>query len=252
MADKPLRISIIIPTLNEAHAVGATLDAALGLRAAAHEIIIVDGGSADNTFELALKRSLTSRAGFVRLLKSERGRGAQMHAGACAAQGDVFWFLHADTLPPVDAIERIAEALDDPQAIGGNFAISFDGAKLPARFMTGLYPCLRRLGLCYGDSAFFVRREAYERVGGFQSFPIFEDLDLLRRLRRAGRFVHLTNVVTTSSRRFENKSFTLMFARWSILQALYWAGVHPCRLATFYAPVRSHAAIKESNERKVI
>ena len=248
-----LKISIVIPTLNEVHALGATLDAVNELRAPAHEIIVVDGGSKDGTIELARERSSDSPNGFLRLINSECGRGAQMHAGACAASGDVFLFLHADTIPPVDATERIAEALKDARAIGGNYAISFDGMKASARFMTGLYPRLRRLGLCYGDSAFFVRREAYEQVGGFQSLPIFEDLDLLRRLRRTGRFVHLTSMVTTSARRFERKSFALTFARWSTLQALYWAGVHPRALVRFYAPVRAArskqpGAVKDSGK----
>ncbi len=234
-----MKISVIVPTLNEAHTLGATLDAVNELRAPAHEIIVVDGGSKDGTIELARERSSDSLNGFLRLINSERGRGAQMHAGACAASGDVFLFLHADTILPVDATGRIAEALKEARAVGGNFAIRFDGTRASARFMTGLYPRLRRLGLCYGDSAFFVRREAYEQVGGFQAFPIFEDLDLLRKLRRKGRFVHLTSMVTTSARRFEHKSFALVFARWSTLQALYWAGVHPRFLVKFYAPVRA-------------
>jgi rSAM/selenodomain-associated transferase 2 len=226
-------ISIIIPTLDEAATIGATLAAVTRL-SGSWEAIVVDGGSKDATVELA-------RAGGARVVAGARGRGAQMHAGACAARGDAFWFLHADTLPPAAALERIAAALAaDPHAVGGNFAIRFDGAERPARFLTWLYPRLRRLGLCYGDSGFFVRRDAYEQVGGFQAFPIFEDLDLLRRLRRRGRFVHLDAEVVTSARRFAGRSFTLTFARWSILQGLYWLGVHPRTLARLYAPIRAH------------
>ncbi|HYE64560.1 MAG TPA: glycosyltransferase family 2 protein, partial [Pyrinomonadaceae bacterium] len=175
----------------------------------------------------------------VRLMTGERGRGSQMHAGACAAEGDVLWFLHADTHPPADAVARIFEAIRDPRVVGGNFEIRFDGARPAARFLTRLYPRLRKLGLCYGDSAIFVRREAYERVGGFQPFPIFEDVDLVRRLQQGGRFVHLACTVTTSSRRFEGRSFALTFARWSTLQGLYWLGVHPRTLSHLYTPIRS-------------
>jgi hypothetical protein len=107
-----------------------------------------------------------------------------------------------------------------------------------ARFLTWLYPRLRLLGLAYGDSGIFVRRAAYERAGGFKPFPIFEDLDLLRALWKQGRFVQAGACVVTSSRRFEGRSFTLTFARWSLLQGLYWLGVSPHTLARLYAPVR--------------
>ncbi len=224
-------LSIIIPTLDEAPTIGATLAALAALRGPT-EVIVVDGGSSDATVAIA-------HAQGAHVLPSERGRGAQLHAGACVARGDVLWFLHADTAPPVDAYAQINTALArDAQAVGGNFAIRFDGTDTPARFLTWLYPKLRRIGLCYGDSAFFVRRAVYAQVGGFQAFPIFEDLDLLRRLWRRGRFVHLAAEVVTSSRRFAGRSFTRTFARWAILQGLYWLGVHPRTLCRLYAPVR--------------
>ena len=102
-----------------------------------------------------------------------------------------------------------------------------------------LYPQLRKLGLCYGDSAFFVRRETYVETGGFCPLPLFEDVDLLKKLWSRGRFVHLPAIVTTSSRRFEGRSFILTFARWATFQALYWLGVNPRTLGRFYAPIRS-------------
>ena len=161
-----------------------------------------------------------------------------MHAGACAARADILWFLHADTLPPVDAVEHISAALDNQEIVGGNCVISFDGNSRAARFMTWLYPHLRRIGLSYGDSAIFVRADVYRAVGGFKPYPIFEDLDLVRRLRKHGRMIHLPATVVTSSRRFESGSFLFTFARWSFLQLLYWFGVHPRTLSRLYAPVR--------------
>ncbi len=227
----PPKLSVIIPTLNEAQSISATLDAVAGVRGGV-EIIVVDGGSTDGTAELVRRRG-------VRVIEGGRGRGRQLHEGARVARGRALLFLHADTLPPADAAERIAEALADPRVVGGNFRIRFDGRRRAARFLTWLYPQLRRLGLCYGDSGIFARAETYRRVGGFNPFPIFEDLDLVRRLRREGRVALLPATVVTSSRRFEGRSFALTFARWSALQALYWLGVHPRRLARLYAPVRT-------------
>ncbi|HEY0544802.1 MAG TPA: TIGR04283 family arsenosugar biosynthesis glycosyltransferase [Pyrinomonadaceae bacterium] len=224
-AERP-SLSIIIPALNEARSIGATLDAVKEVRGRV-EIIVVDGGSDDGTIEILRERG-------VRIIQSERGRGLQLHAGACAARGEILWFLHADTLPPVDAAGRIGEVLSDEKIVGGNFRVRFDGERVAARFLTWLYPRLRRLGLCYGDSGIFVRREIYGRIGGFKPFPIFEDLDLVQKLKRVGRVAQAQATVVTSSRRFEGRSFAVTFARWSVLQALYWLGVHPRRLGRMY------------------
>ena len=161
-----------------------------------------------------------------------------MHAGACAARGELLWFLHADTQPAPDSFQHIEEALRDPNVVAGNFNVSFDGGRFAARFLTWLYRQLRRLGLCYGDSAIFARREAYEQIGGFKPFPIFEDLDLVRRLHKYGHLARLPDSVTTSSRRFGDRSFVLTFARWTFLQVLYWSGINPRTLGKLYAPIR--------------
>lgn len=225
-------VSIIIPTLNEEETIARTL-AALACVRGSSEIIVVDGGSDDLTRELAHK----SRA---RVIISGCGRGIQMHEGAQFAGGQILLFLHADTTVPPDAVERIIEVLKaDPVAVGGNFEISFDGDSRAARLMTWLYPKLGKIGLCYGDSGIFVRASVYSGAGGFNPFPIFEDLDLVYRLRRRGRMVHLPVTVVTSSRRFQGRSFVLTFARWSILQALYWIGISPRVLHQLYAPVRN-------------
>ena len=231
-------LSIIIPALDEARSLGATLDAAQHVRGSV-EVIVVDGGSRDATVEIARSRGVT-------VITSERGRGAQMRAGARLARGEALWFLHADTLAPADAAERIAAVLRDARVVGGNFHVRFDGDGGAARFLTRLYPRLRRLGLCYGDSGIFARRDAYERAGGFRPYPIFEDLDFVRRLRRLGRVAHLPATVVTSSRRFEGRSFAWTFVRWSFMQALYWLGVSPHTLARLYAPVRGPRARRKA------
>jgi len=218
-----------VPTLNEEESIRATISALWS--ADVYEIIVVDGGSTDRTAELA------TEAG-SRLITGPRGRGSQLAAGAEAAAGDVLWFVHADTIVPREGTERIRQALSTDSCAGGHFETRFVGDFPAARFLTRLYRHLGLLGLRYGDSAFFADRAHYQACGGFRDIPIFEDLDLLRRLRKRGRFVRVSAEVATSSRRFEDRSFGLVFARWATMQVLYWMGVPAQVLVRIYAPVR--------------
>jgi rSAM/selenodomain-associated transferase 2 len=232
-------VSVIIPTLNEEQSIGSTLGA-LTHGAGNVEVIVVDGGSNDATIEIA-------RHSGARVITSARGRGIQMHNGARVARGQMLLFLHADTRIPLGAINRITELLaQDQLAVGGNCDIRFDGNSRAARWMTWLYPKLEKIGLCYGDSGIFVRASVYEEIGGFKPFPIFEDVDLVSRLKRRGRMVHLPVAVVTSSRRFEQRNFALTFARWAVMQGLYWIGIPPRLLNQLYAPIRS-AEVKDLN-----
>ncbi len=223
-------VSIIVPALNEEACVADTLRALMALQGE-KEIIVADGGSTDATTAIA------ASAG-ARVVQAQRGRGSQMHAGACAARGDVFWFVHADTLPPPDALDEIKGALARKDAAGGNFGLLFDGGTRAARLLTAIYPLLRWLNLCYGDSGIFLTRRTYEEIGGFRPLTLFEDLDLLRRLKQRGKFVHLACRMTTSSRRFENRNFFGMWAHWTAMQVLYWCGADPNWLARWYKHVR--------------
>lgn len=222
-------VSIIIPTLNEATTI-RQLAASLGRLRGEFEIIVCDGGSADATVEIARQCEL-------RVIEAPLGRGRQMNAGAKLANGDTLLFLHADTRLPENALALIADALTDEKVCGGNFSLIFVGSRREARLLTGVYPFLRLGGMCYGDSAIFVRRCVFERLRGYRDYPIFEDFDLYRRLRRVGRFVRLSACATTSSRRFEGK-FIRTFALWSLMQALYWLGVSPNLLGRLYKPLR--------------
>ena len=221
-------ISIVIPALDEANSIAATLESLEGFGKSV-EIIVVDGGSFDETVSIARNFN-------VKILHSRRGRGIQLQTGANAANGEILWFVHADTIPAPVCVNQIRTALRNKKVVGGNFTIRFGGERMAAKFLTWLYPQLQFLGLIYGDSAIFVRRDVYESVGGFRDYPIFEDLDFVERLRKTGKIITLSAVVTTSSRRFAGKSFILTFAHWTILQILYWFGIKPETLSKIYFP----------------
>ena len=228
-----MRVSIIVPALNEAACIAETL-AALRQLEGEKEIILVDGGSSDATRTIAAAEGAT-------VITAGTGRGIQLHAGALHATGDVLWFVHADTVPPVHALNEILRYLEDPSVAAGNFGLLFDGSSRAARQLTAIYPLLRVMRLCYGDSGIFVRRTIYDLTGGFRPLALFEDLDLLRRLRKSGRFVHLPSRIRTSSRRFEQRNFAAMWMHWTALQILFWCGVSPNWLARWYRHVRSQA-----------
>ena len=225
-----MRVSIIVPTLNEEAHIVETVRSLQRLPGQ-KEIIVVDGDSSDRTVRLALAQG-------VRVVRAPRGRGLQMHVGALESRGDVLWFVHADTTPPSPALEHIRKSLEMKSTVGGNFSLLFDGPSRAARQLTAIYPLLRIFGLCYGDSGIFVRQDVYHQIGGFRSLPVFEDLDLLRRLRRVGRFVHLNCQIVTSSRRFEHRNFALVWLHWTTLQLLYWCGVSPSLLSRWYPHAR--------------
>lgn len=230
-----MEISVIIPTFNEELSIQKTLDAISRL-VNVDEVIIVDGGSADKTVEIVENYGGTKKIKLVKIEEANRGR--QLHEGTKHAAGDVFWFIHADTRPTQGSGRQIKANMRYREVVGGNFELQFGGETKWARFMTRLYPYLRSINLVYGDSAIFVRREVYEKIGGFRFLPLFEDLDLYKRLQKRGRFVHINLPVTTSSRRFANDSFFLTFLRWSFFQGLYWVGFPPRVLAKFYRPIR--------------
>jgi rSAM/selenodomain-associated transferase 2 len=231
-----VRIAIVVPVLNEAASIAGLVRTLADLLNPSDELIVVDGGSTDGTVNKV--RRLQHHVPPLRLIEGcKRGRGCQQAAGAASTDADVLWFVHADTIPDTFCAQAIRAALTaDPTACGGNFALQFTGRSFGASFLKRTYPWLRLLGLVYGDSAIFVRRDCYVACGGFRDHPIFEDLDLLRRLR--GRFVHLEAAVTTSSRRFEDRWFPAVYLHWTLLQVLYWLGVPPRILGRWYAAVR--------------
>ena len=230
MPVRPPALSVIIPTWNEARRVEA---AVRGARALGSEVLVVDAGSTDDTAARA------EAAGAVVVL-SRRGRGAQLHAGARRATGDVLLFLHADAELPASAAGAIASALRDEAVVGGNFYLRFVPDSPAARLFTWANHVRRRwLRIYYGDSALFLRRRTYDALGGFRELPILEDYELVRRLERHGRTAYVRDVeVLVSARRFERAPLRTLLV-WTWIQVLYSVfGVSPERLARHYADIR--------------
>ncbi len=220
-------LSVVIPVWNEASRLPRLLDALEGSRPPPAEVVVVDGGSTDGTTEVADSRA--------RVLRAPRGRATQQNAGAAEARGEVLWFLHADCAPAPDATAEIAAAtlLGAP---GGCFLIAFPPAErarhplLPA-IEHGINARTRWTRTGTGDQGIFVRRDVFRRMGGFPPWPLFEDVELFARIRRAGRPAVCAGPVETSARRWlAGGPVRVMALMWS-LRLAYVAGVPPERLA---------------------
>ncbi|MCK6557016.1 TIGR04283 family arsenosugar biosynthesis glycosyltransferase [Candidatus Binatia bacterium] len=223
-------LSIVVPTLDEGTRLADTL-----ARARAHgvaEIIVVDGGSTDATCAVA-------RAHADIVLAAPRGRAFQMNAGAGRASGDVLLFLHADTLLPPGFVGAVRTALAADDVVGGRFDVDLEPSSPLLRLTSALINLRSRLSrIATGDQAIFVRREVFVRLGGYASIPLMEDLDLSRRMKRAGGIACLRERVTTSSRRWRHDGVVRTILLMWTLRFLYFAGVPAERLRRFYANTR--------------
>jgi rSAM/selenodomain-associated transferase 2 len=223
-------ISIIIPVLNEAGCIEECLAALQGLRPRGHEVIVVDGGSVDETVRRAAPLC-------DRLLHSACGRARQMNAGAAAAAGDWLVFLHADTRFLFD----LDQVLRGPDATGvwGRFDVRLSGRRFIFRVIEWCINLKSRLtGIATGDQALFVTRELFNRVGGFPDLPLMEDVAMSRLLKRHAPPAGLRQRVITSSRRWEeNGVFRTIVQMWS-LRLRYYAGINPAGLAREYGAPR--------------
>ena len=219
-----MRVSVVVPALNEANVLPTTLPA---LRAQnPSEILVVDGGSADAT------RDVARRLGAA-VHEAPQGRAAQMNYGARQAQGDALLFLHADTRLPPNGLARIRDALARPGVEAGTFRLSFDTPTPLLRFYAWCtrWPWIR---LCFGDRGLFVEREAFAAVGGYPDWPIFEDLELAARLHMRGGFRFLPDAVTTSARRFRKNGTVRQQLHNLYLWLHYICGADPERVAPLY------------------
>jgi rSAM/selenodomain-associated transferase 2 len=224
-----MRLSVVIPALNEAAQIGAAIASA---GTADVEIVVVDGGSDDDT-------AARAAAAGAAVVHAARGRARQMNAGAARAGGEVLLFLHADTRLPSGFAADVAAALADAGVVGGRFDLRLE----PSSPLLGLTAALinrrsRLTGIATGDQALFVRRAVFDAMGGFADLPLMEDVAFTRDLKRRGRVVALRARVVTSSRRWLQYGVlrTILLMWW--LRFLYWRGVAPDELKRRYSDRR--------------
>jgi rSAM/selenodomain-associated transferase 2 len=223
-----MKLSIVVPMLNEARALPKLLEHLLPLRRYGVEVILVDGGSEDDSAALA------TRAGFA-VIHAERGRARQMNAGAAAASGDVLLFLHADTRLPDGALQMIDAALTEGRHAWGRFDVEFDLRSWTMEATAfGMNLRSRLTGIATGDQALFMTRAAFDAVGGFPDQPLMEDVEITSRLRRRSPPACIRRPVLTSARRWQSRGpWRTILLMWR-LRLAYRFGVSPADLERQY------------------
>jgi len=226
------RISVIVPTLNEQLHLPATLGSVA--LAPGDELIVVDGGSSDQTVMLAQQFT-------PHVLRSPPGRAVQMNRGAQHAQGDILLFLHADTRLPPGGLEAVRQAVQ-AGAIGGAFRLTLTPPTQALRLVAWGTNVRTRLGqLPYGDQALFMPRVIFEALGGYDDVPFMEDVRMVQALRTRGRLVIIPQTVYTSGRRWQRDGVLYTTVRNTILIMLYFCGVPPATLQRWYRARRRGA-----------
>lgn len=224
-----MSLSIIIPCLDEARGITGTLEALQPLRRRGAEVIVVDGGSRDET--LAIAQPLADAA-----FAAQRGRAAQMNAGAARARGEILLFLHADCMLPEAADGLIIDGLNRSRKSWGRFDVRIDSRHPLLRVVEALMNLRSRAtGIVTGDQGLFVTRSLFEAAAGFPDIALMEDIALSRRLKRFGAPLNLRHRITTSGRRWEKHGvLRTIFLMWW-LRLAYWFGADPEKLAQRYA-----------------
>ncbi|MBW4658206.1 MAG: TIGR04283 family arsenosugar biosynthesis glycosyltransferase [Drouetiella hepatica Uher 2000/2452] len=221
-------LSVIIPVLNEAGTIEGVLKA---LQPEAVEIIVVDGGSQDNT--IALAQAFAQHSANIKIISAAPGRANQMNAGAAIASGKILLFLHADTCLPSGFPALVTQALDG--AIAGAFALHIAGDMLGIRWVErGVHWRSRFLQLPYGDQAIFLKASQFRAIGGFADLPIMEDFELVRRLQKLGKIAIVSAPVLTSDRRWQKLGILKTTLINQVAVIAYFLGVSPDRIARWY------------------
>lgn len=230
-------VSVIIPALNEQACLEQTLETLLRAEGS-FEALVVDGGSSDATREIAAR--------YCRTVTSPPGRAMQMNRGAQEARGEVLLFLHADAIFPRTGILSLETVMADPRVAGGNFDLAYEGDAVASRVFTRVNRWRRALGVFYGDSGIFVRREVFRALGGFHPLSLLEDYEFARRLVKVGKTVCLEDTLVVSARRWEEHGLWRTMAAWFFLHSAYFLGVPTDVLARHYPPIRRWAAPREA------
>lgn len=224
-----MEISYILPTLNEGSRLALALESVLK-QAGEKEVIVADGGSQDDTTEIA-------RSYNCRTIVSPPGRGMQLNRGAAAATGETLLFLHADTILPDKASEEILKILSLPRTLAGSFRLQFQPDSRALRFFAAFSKINSAL-FTYGDQGLFLRRSTFQAIGGFREYPILEDVEIQGRLRACGRFGKSRLAVVTSSRRFNKIGPLRQQLLNAFILAAYFGGASPFDLAKLYKRIR--------------
>lgn len=220
----PPLLSIVLPTLNEAQ----NLPQVLGIIPAGVDVVVVDGGSADRTAEVAT-------AWGARVICSAPGRSHQLNRGAAAATGSILLFLHADTRLPEGFEQAIRQTLAQPGVVAGAFRLAINGPGRGLRWVEwGVNLRSRWLQMPYGDQAIFLRAEVFDQIGGFPDLPMMEDFELVRRLRKVGRVAIAPAAVVTSDRRWRTLGILRTTLANQAMIAGYFLGIDPQKLARWY------------------
>ncbi len=230
-------VSVVIPTYNEEASIATVLGRLKRVRGD-FEVLVAEGSSTDRTAEIVRKLA-GAYPHPLHLVESVRNRAVQLNQAAKRAGGDSLLFLHADISVPAETVEAVELSLRDPAVIGGNFQIVFEGDTFVESFFTWCYRVRRPFGIYYGDSGVFVRREVFERLGGFKPIPIMDDYEFVRRMERAGRTVCLEPPMLVSDRRWRVQGLLPTLISWVWIQTLFSLGVPAEHLARWYAPVRN-------------
>jgi len=238
-------LSIIVPVLNEAASVTQTLSALIPFRQRGAEVIVVDGGSRDETAQLA--QPLADR-----VIRGPAGRAAQMNEGAKVASGFIFLFLPSDIALPADADTQMIYGRARDTSVWGRFDMRLVGnhALLPlaARVLNWRS---RRSGIASADQAIFVQRETFFRVGGFADIPVMDDVDISRRLRKISPPICVTSRVTVPARRFDREGFWTTLRMMWLMRVRYRLGMQPAEILRRYGPDRERKVATKSKARRV-
>lgn len=222
-----MRVSIIVPIYNEVELIPELCQYLVELNA--HEVIIVDGYSSDNTWA-SLNRYTTES---LRCIQASPGRAHQMNTGAAYATGELLLFLHADTRLPADGLKVFSSC--DQSFSWGRFNLRFDQTNLLLSVVAVLINLRSRwTSICTGDQSLFVRSDLFFRIGGFAPITLMEDIDLCRRLKRIARPLCLKKTVETSSRRWRHNGVWRTIMQMWCLRLLYWLGTPASSLAKQY------------------